>query len=244
MVVSIHAPTWGATSVGIRSKLATTSFNPRTHMGCDIAAFSSYPSIKVSIHAPTWGATYCISIYSFTASTFQSTHPHGVRLLPGAIIVLMRSVSIHAPTWGATWRCCFFYILYNSFNPRTHMGCDLDIREFAMYHDLFQSTHPHGVRQTTRRKRCHRLPVSIHAPTWGATATAPPAINASPVSIHAPTWGATYGITSLSLLYCCFNPRTHMGCDFDNIVCKLTTIIVSIHAPTWGATSTFRNCLT
>ena len=60
-------------------KTANTSFNPRTHMGCDgsLIAFSYYN--LVSIHAPTWGATFALSnikIYTY--------------------------VSIHAPTWGAT----------------------------------------------------------------------------------------------------------------------------------------------
>ena len=33
--VSIHAPTWGATSNCVKSKRFRDGFNPRTRMGCD-----------------------------------------------------------------------------------------------------------------------------------------------------------------------------------------------------------------
>ena len=35
------------------------------------------------------------------------------------------------------------------FNPRTHMGCDAKDRHLKYVHQMFQSTHPHGVRQGT-----------------------------------------------------------------------------------------------
>ena len=101
-LVSIHAPTWGATPPKQKER----------------------PGSRVSIHAPTWGATennqtyrlgYGVSIHAPTWGAtqrqvrtemfrlFQSTHPHGVR-----------------PTGqrnSAGWFQCF--------NPRTHMGCDV-----------------------------------------------------------------------------------------------------------------------
>ena len=55
--------------------------------------------------------------------------------------------------------------------------------------------------------------VSIHAPTWGATAPVAVDADSVPVSIHAPTWGATW-------IY------LHI----------IKPDLVSIHAPTWGAT--------
>ena len=62
---------------------------------------------------------------------FQSTHPHGVRLIlvhpPSAFYF----VSIHAPAWGAT---------LISFNVKL-LGLP------------FQSTHPHGVRQSRHRQK-------------------------------------------------------------------------------------------
>ena len=56
-IVSIHAPTWGATHHSFRGVNLNISFNPRTHMGCDfISATCSRCTVR-----------------------FQSTHPHGVR---------------------------------------------------------------------------------------------------------------------------------------------------------------------
>ena len=77
-VVSIHAPTWGATFV---FRIITTyflCFNPRTHMGCDCVLMTKGISGRVSIHAPTWGATFETAFHS-SSREFQSTHPHGVR---------------------------------------------------------------------------------------------------------------------------------------------------------------------
>jgi len=100
-----------------------SSFNPRTHVGCDVVFGNVVRIVGVSIHAPTWGATqHLLNIFK-TILWFQSTHPRGVR--PTEPRSIMPS------------RC---------FNPRTHVGCDWE---------LF-----YGGSED---------PVSIHAPTWGAT---------------------------------------------------------------------------
>ena len=99
---------------------------------------------------------------------FQSTHPRGVRLVRGAM-----------------------FSLHINFNPRTHVGCDAlyiepsdAFKEFQSTHprgvrrnlpglersdERFQSTHPRGVRPRALGAKRVRLPISIHAPTWGAT---------------------------------------------------------------------------
>ena len=146
--------------------------------------------------------------------------------------------SIHAPTWGATFKVkittnsmrfqsthphgvrpklvVLFRICNKGFNPRTHMGCDFK-KHTLFYKDfLFQSTHPHGVRPEFIYMSYHPLAVSIHAPTWGAT------------RIHLSVLSST----------CSFNPRTHMGCDLNDLPSALV-LVVSIHAPTWGATLEF-----
>ncbi len=122
----------------------------------------------------------------------------------------------------------------NSFNPRTHMGCDQVMPCDDMPTKEFQSTHPHGVRllkspRNVPRKsfnpRTHMGCDSWFFTTWS---------DASEVSIHAPTWGATeddyrgyamilfqsthpHGVrpNGKSIMRCVngFNPRTHMGCD-------------------------------
>ena len=126
--VSIHAPTWGATN--------------------DVARFDA--DFLVSIHAPTWGATSACLLVLIDLFQFQSTHPHGVRHHCSSWQHDCR-VSIHAPTWGATPQLDLAHVGIDSFNPRTHMGCDSlrPMRPTFLY--LFQSTHPHGVRRKTFR---------------------------------------------------------------------------------------------
>ena len=79
------------------------SFNPRTRVGCDVGAVTSWlAGLLVSIHAPAWGATLWNDAFRNLAIQFQSTHPRGVRRdmarQPGDWL----TVSIHAPAWGAT----------------------------------------------------------------------------------------------------------------------------------------------
>ena len=99
---------------------------------------------EISIHAPTWGATFPRPGVP-PRREFQSTHPRGVRQeMPGS----QQSK--------------------RDFNPRTHVGCDME-------------------QQSTNAK----LIISIHAPTWGATYYYKYVIPCVVISIHAPTWGAT-----------------------------------------------------
>ncbi len=57
------------------------SFNPRTRTGCDFKTyFIENNSDDVSIHAPARGATSKTNCRRL-ATMFQSTHPHGVRLV-------------------------------------------------------------------------------------------------------------------------------------------------------------------
>ena len=56
----------------------------------------------------------------------------------------------------------------------------------------FQSTHPHGVRLDRRLAQLAPSPISIHAPTRGATNYQDSVILPTvKISIHAPTRGAT-----------------------------------------------------
>ena len=190
---------------------------------------------------------------------FQSTHPRGVRLKPLQIGAVDVVISIHAPTWGATCPSGRLLINLKNFNPRTHVGCDetgfnlkllskdfnprthvgcdngQDLKTLAA--NLFQSTHPRGVRPVSRvgggirinfNPRTHvgcdvlrrtdwqkALHISIHAPTWGATPLREHHPHEIDISIHAPTWGATQP-----------GKAPHQTCS------------ISIHAPTWGATQT------
>ena len=78
---------------------------------------------------------------------FQSTHPHGVRLLVLRERASARKVSIHAPTWGATKaRSTYVIRLIVSIHAPT-WGATFLISS-ARHRFQFQSTHPHGVRQS------------------------------------------------------------------------------------------------
>ena len=113
----------------------------------------------------------------------------------------MPYVSIHAPTWGATPFAARTTQSALCFNPRTHMGCDVEFPWRPTVDD-----------------------VSIHAPTWGATSQGalPPQIYA--VSIHAPTWGATCDQSRTLYSELGFNPRTHMGCDVGSVIMPLPRV--------------------
>ena len=99
------------------------------------------------------------------------------------------------------------------FNPRTHVGCDT----------------PFIVVPKVKL-------ISIHAPTWGATARERHSLRACRISIHAPTWGATCAASPCRMTPRYFNPRTHVGCDGIIRAVEEGDEDISIHAPTWGAT--------
>ncbi len=77
------------------------------------------------------------------------------------------------------------------FNSRTRMGCDVTRDDVATFADVFQFTHPHGVRRMCEQVADSQLVVSIHAPAWGAT------------------WCYQRGPGRRR----CFNSRTRMGYD-------------------------------
>ena len=213
-LVSIHAPAWGATGKSLTVSGATLCFNPRTRVGCDVGAVTSWlAGLLVSIHAPAWGATAQQSRRRQLPVRFQSTHPRGVRprILPLAAVPF--TVSIHAPAWGAT--------IFSKNAQRA--------REVSIHAPAWGATSP-SVTITSM------VPVSIHAPAWGATSSAlamlqlfrvfqsthPRGVRLygiqrfrlrRSVSIHAPAWGATSRPDSPLCLGAGFNPRTRVGCD-------------------------------
>ena len=166
--VSIHAPTRGATSTATDQARARASFNSRTHEGCDPTT------------SPAWTGR----------SSFNSRTHEGCDLTARDAVTLF-TVSIHAPTRGATRMPGTTPASMPSFNSRTHEGCDVNRNRPSKGKGKFQFTHPRGVRHRHMRRAGGEVPVSIHAPTRGATAMSTILIPMSKVSIHAPTRGAT-----------------------------------------------------
>ena len=115
------------------------------------------------------------------------------------------------------------------------MGCDRIKKNAKPQIPMFQSTHPHGVRRRYAHDRHFGQPVSIHAPTWGATFVRDCANGKDLVSIHAPTWGATLLIDYQYFMYKVSIHAPTWGATAATS-CVEDTTIVSIHAPTWGAT--------
>ena len=81
-----------------------------------------------------------------------------------------------------------------------------------------------------------QLPISIHAPTWGATDNLAELKNYDFQFQSTHPRGVRPGDSpGVVLLRHNFNPRTHVGCDYGRDVIRQVAKI-SIHAPTWGAT--------
>ena len=84
-----------------------------------------------------------------------------------------RAISIHAPQWGATILGGLLQQSGINFNPRTPVGCDPLTYASCICQNVFQSTHPSGVRQHLISHLRFLLDISIHAPQWGATFALP-----------------------------------------------------------------------
>ena len=78
ILISIHAPAWGATRASRRTALPDCHFNPRPRVGGDEYGVVKHAGRNISIHAPAWGATMNMSSEDFWAE-FQSTPPRGGR---------------------------------------------------------------------------------------------------------------------------------------------------------------------
>ena len=209
--VSIHAPTWGATSHSLWNSLRTPCFNPRTHVGCDACRFRRF-------HKPCrFNPRTHVGCDSFPVTSlecrflFQSTHPRGVRL-PGAWWPSCRNwVSIHAPTWGATRNPCRrrTELRFQSTHPR---GVRLISGFFCFIATMFQSTHPRGVRpnlicfpanaplfQSTHPRGVRPGINNQHLRNFGFQSTHPR--------------GVRLATERFASDFYSFNPRTHVGCD-------------------------------
>ena len=125
--ISIHAPTWGATTLMVATTVTDIHFNPRTYVRCDVK--SLYPDATyqiISIHAPTWGATPSLGNLDFLSFLFQSTHLREVRqLLTGTSCSVNKFQSTHLREVRPNGNN-LSAVLWD-FNPRTYVRCDRNI---------------------------------------------------------------------------------------------------------------------
>ena len=144
MIVSIHAPTWGATTVRQPAGALDSCFNPRAHVGRDDIEVVRGQVGCVSIHAPTWGATALVSSI-LNPTSFQSTRPRGARRATG---VAVQNAGAFQSTRPRGARRSFITSLSGMvcFNPRAHVGRDAGVGMNGPLISMFQSTRPRGAR--------------------------------------------------------------------------------------------------
>ena len=172
-----------------RTPRAGRYFNPRTHVGCDILLFFFTGSVFLFQSTHPRGVRHQVFQDAVRWAEFQSTHPRGVRHIVELETEVNSKFQSTHPRGVRPQPSGRKFVVHN-FNPRTHVGCDGQKVFFRFRH-----------------------PISIHAPTWGAT-----------------DWRLTKHYQSPY-----FNPRTHVGCDRGKRG-RRPRRAISIHAPTWGAT--------
>ena len=142
--VSIHAPVWGATHHHLTESANEPCFNPRTRVGCD----------TINLHLGAYTLSFnprtrvgCDAFCTVKIYWLQRFNP---RTRVGCDIACYKlhitgCVSIHAPVWGATKTVVF---LSDKCRVSIHApvwGATM-ASNTSYTPDLFQSTHPCGVR--------------------------------------------------------------------------------------------------
>ncbi len=207
----------GCDKVGTVQRRKVLCFNSRTHMGCDSSPGLNGNFVSVFQFTHPYGVRLLLHEAICTLTAFQFTHPYGVRRSGTNFINSLVLVSIHAPIWGATGRGSILIRDFKSFNSRTHMGCDRYMCIYNINLQCFNSRTHMGCDGLAPDLCPRSVPVSIHAPIWGATtsrrfvptwrlrfqfthpygvrlAGIPSVGHPSHVSIHAPIWGATLAV--------------------------------------------------
>ena len=190
-VISIHAPTRGATSLKATEYKLSIDFNPRSHERSDNYIPDEFMSYIISIHAPTRGATMTSDETGMVA-IFQSTLPREERPVRRYSLPLIsvnfnprsheRSDNIQNLTFALTKR--FQSTLpreerrkkqsYNVRNRQFQSTLPREERPWVVNESsntiLFQSTLPREERRQPFTFSFWNGQISIHAPTRGATA--------------------------------------------------------------------------
>ena len=167
-IISIHAPTRGATIASHKVAMLFMYFNPRSYKRSDGLGHTVYDCTVISIHAPTRGAT------------------GGSKMTEKEAII-----SIHAPTRGATCFAAAIAFSRSYFNPRSYKRSD-------------------SARCKCENRSNNFNPRSYKRSDWleGEKLTQ------LGISIHAPTRGATRSPKSSVLILLDFNPRSYKRSDY------------------------------
>ena len=189
-ILSIHAPTRGATPCHHLYIVFFLSFNPRSYKRSDdifnsfLLMFHVFQSTllqeerlslsklcfiysPLSIHAPTRGATTIYYIF-ISQLSFQSTLLQEERRNIGVTTSQQMLLSIHAPTRGATLSKIAGVILTLLSIHAPTRGATV-VKEVLTLSWNFQSTLLQEERRILQKLEHRILKLSIHAPTRGAT---------------------------------------------------------------------------
>ena len=188
-VVSIHAPAWGATRLGLRGRAVHRRFNPRARVGRDVGVGVVVPRYRFQSTRPAWGATTRSRSHR-PPGCFNPRAPRGARHCGCALSVQRVDVSIHAPRVGRDQTELWCLCPPIRFNPRARVGRDAR----------------HG------NSNDRSSAVSIHAPAWGATWAIGIATAASCFNPRARVGRDETGATRRPSRDC-FNPRARVGRD-------------------------------
>ena len=183
-VVSIHPSTQGATCPVGRRSATVQCVRPSRHN-----SISMMP-VSFTIHAPTQGATLLLEFY------YQPV-----------------VVSIHALTQGATANSGKYQSVLSFQSTRPHRA-RLIVRMYSARVAAFQSMRPRRARYQGAVHRRAFVPVSIHAPTQGATSSS--------------------SVTGVTFVW--FQSTRPRRARLSICFTFFATCNVSIHAPTQGAT--------
>ena len=143
--ISIHAPQWGATERDLVVLPDRVISIHAPQWGATRHARRIGCQQYISIHAPQWGATAADLCYGAAPLHFNPRTPVGCDQCHPCRSKAARLISIHAPQWGATkptgdgWLTCIFQSTHPS-GVRHYRQTAADLNA------LFQSTHPSGVR--------------------------------------------------------------------------------------------------
>ncbi len=230
--VSIHAPAWGATSASSPPPPAAQfQFTlPHGERPCLAHSRSKSPAFQFTL--PHGERLWPLSTPS-TSVEFQFTLPHGERQDPARGPAIMATFQFTLPH-GERRPLPACRRGRTGFNSRSRMGSDRATRRGPAWGAGFNSRSRMGS-DSTVDSTFFSIPVSIHAPAWGATCAPAHCQRLILVSIHAPAWGAT-SINAIGEPSRVFQFTLPHGERLLGGWHRAFLALVSIHAPAWGAT--------
>ncbi len=128
VLISIHAPAWGATLRADRMPSPCDNFNPRSRVGSD-----SQPRWRLRLRPyfnprSRVGSDDRLSFLRYDPGNFNPRSRVGSDAAAGVLGERPARISIHAPAWGATLMRGCYVSRPPYFNPRSRVGSDVRVR--------------------------------------------------------------------------------------------------------------------